>query len=346
MNRFSKILLCIGYFFLCFSEAHGKKYKVVLANLTDDFFGEVQAIQRIKKAAENLGWDCWVVNEYSKHPEVIRQLKPDFVISLHQEVKPHVNTAPHFLYIHHSLSTYLDKNGQLNTKRFPNILLYNGFIAVTPNIDPIKAAYVKTYKKPFYSVESVFSVPKRSFNASPKNRLCYWGSTWDKARGETYKPLYNLLDQTGYLDIYGPSWSWEKMHLKSYRGLLPVDDHTVVDKISECGLALVLHSPQHFKGGVPTSRIFEAASASAIIICDRHPFVVKNFGDSVFYIDPNQSADLVFKEIDSHVRWAQNNPAQAIIKANKAYAIFIQRFTLERELLKIATLFEKMKKEQ
>ena len=323
-----------------------RKYRVIIANLPEDFFGEVQAIHRIAKAARNLGWECRVVDEYSKHPECVADVQPDFVISLHQEVKPFKNTVPHFLYIHHALNVYLDKQSKLNTKQFPNILSYDGFIKVTPNVDPIRKAFVEKYKQPFYSVKSVFSVPQRNFNHALKLRLIYWGSTWDKARREYYKPFYALLDHSDYFDIYGPAWSWDKMGLTSYRGLLPIDDHTVVDKISEAGIALILHSHVHLKGGVPTSRIFEAAAASAVIICDHHPFVEKEFGDAVLYIDPNLEPENVFKQIDDHVKWIHANPDKAIELARRSHAIFMERFTLENELLKIGQMYESMSKKK
>jgi hypothetical protein len=324
------------------SKVSSPKYKVIIANLSEDFFGEVQSIQRIAAAVSNLGWEYRIIDEYSKHPECITEFQPHFVISLHQEVKPFTNTVPHFLYVHHALKVYLDKHGKLNTKRFPNILSYDGFIEVTPNINPIQRAFIAKHKKPFYSVKSILSVSNREFNDSLKRRLIYWGSTWDKARREYYKPFYDLLDQTKYFDIYGPKWSWEKMDLKSYRGMLPLDAHTVVNTISECGIALVLHSHEHIKGGVPTSRIFEAAAASAVIICDPHPFVKAHFGDAVLYIDPNQEPEKVFQQIDQYVKWVQNNPDKAMQLARRAHTIFVERFTLEKELEKIANLYEAM----
>ncbi len=341
---FACLMLCGANAVQCGKVEALPKYRVIIANLPEDFFGEVQAIHRIAKAIKNLGWECLVVDEYSKHPECIKAFNPHFVISLHQEVKPIPNTVPHFLYVHHALKVYLDKDQKLNTKQFPNILSYDGFIQVAPNIDPIQQAFTAKRKTPFKSVPSVFSVPLRPFNDQPKNRLIYWGSTWDKARREYYKPFYDLLDQTGYLDIYGPAWSWEKMNLASYRGLLPMDDHTVVDKISESGIALILHSHVHLKGGVPTSRIFEAAAASAVIICDEHPFVKQNFGDAVLYIDPNQAPEKVFAEIDGHVKWVQEHPVEALKLARKAYDIFATRFTLEGEMQKIGQMYEKLSK--
>ena len=109
-------------------------------------------------------------------------------------------------------------------------------------------------------------------------------------------------------------------------------------------LPLVLHSHEHIKGGVPTSRIFEAAAASAVIICDHHPFVEKEFGDAVLYIDPNQDPEAVFKQIDDHMKWVHANPDEAMALARRSHAIFMERFTLENELLKIGQMYEHMVK--
>ncbi len=240
---------------------------------------------------------------------------------------------------------YVNKEGVFRNKEYPNVLKYDGFLSVVPNADPIRLAYETLNNKPFYNVHTVFGVQTTDFKDTPKTRVCHWGCIWDKARGsEAYQRLYYMLDQTDYFDLYGHPSSWVKMNLKSYRGLLPVDDHTVVDTIANCGIALVLHSHEHIKGGVPTSRIFEAAAASAVIMCDHHPFVEKEFGDSVLYIDPNQAPEKVFAQIDAHVKWVHDNPAKAIELARRSYAIFMERFTLENELLKIAELYESMSK--
>jgi hypothetical protein len=79
-----------------------------------------------------------------------------------------------------------------------------------------------------------------------------------------------------------------------------------------------------------------------VIICDEHPFVKENFGDSVLYIDPNQAPEKVFAQIDGHVKWVREHPAEAMKLARKSYDIFAKRFTLEGELIKIAELYEKI----
>jgi hypothetical protein len=322
-------------------EKQRSKYRIIITN-HPAAFGEAQSAKRIAYAASCLGWEWAIVERIDQQPEYLDRLKPNFVISLREEIKP-IPGTPHFLYLHVPMFMYLNKDGALSTKAYPNVLAYDGFLSVVPDNKPVKEAYIKSKRQPFFNVNTVLSVTKTEFKYTPKKRLCYWGSTWDKARGsEHYRQLYQLLDKSGYFDIYGPEWSWRKMDLKSYRGMLPLDAHTVVDAISECGIALVLHSHEHIKGSVPTSRIFEAAAASAVIICDPHPFVKEHFSDAVLYIDPNQEPEKVFQQIDQYVKWVHNNPDKAMQLARRAHTIFTERFTLEKELEKIANLYETM----
>lgn len=321
------------------------KYRIIITN-HPAAFGEAQAAERIAHAASLLGWEWAIIENLDQQAHYVAKLKPNFVISLREENTP-VPGALHFLYLHVPMFMYLNKDGTLCTGGYPNILKYDGFLSVVPDASAVEKAYVRTQKKPFFSINTFFSVTKTNFQNTPKVRLCYWGSTWDNARGgEHYRKIYGLLDQTEYFEIYGAPISWEKLNLKSYLGMLPVDATSVVDKITKCGIALVLHSHEHIRGNVPTSRIFEAAAASAVIICDRHPFVEKEFGDSVLYIDPNQEPEKVFKQIDDHVQWIHANPSEAVALAQKSHTIFVEKFTLENELKKIADLYERVRLEK
>jgi hypothetical protein len=337
--------MLMGVNFILFGKSEpNSKYRVIVVK-HKFAFGEAQAVENIARAAANIGWDCRVILESDFCPEKINPVHPDFIISLREDISPLAGYV-NFLYLHVPMFMYLNKDETLCTRAYPNVLKYQGFLSIVPDASPVKIAYEALYKKPFYSVQTVFSVPKRKFNSSPKKRLCYTGGAlWDRNRsGQQYQQFYRLLDQTDYFDLFGPSKAWEKMNLKSYRGFLPVDDHTMVATIENCGIALVLHSHEHIRGGVPTSRIFEAAAASAVIICDHHPFVKKEFGDAVLYIDPNQAPEKVFAQIDAHVKWVHQNPDKAIELAKRSHAIFMERFTLENELLKISKLYESMLK--
>jgi glycosyltransferase involved in cell wall biosynthesis len=143
--------------------------------------------------------------------------------------------------------------------------------------------------------------------------------------------LYVLqaLDRRHLLSFYGKIAKWQNLD-QSYRGLLPFEADSIYHAIQKAGICLVLHSDHHIMMKFPTARIFEAAAASAYIISDKHPFVVKYFGDTVFYIDRNAPGDQIAKQIFRHIAWIKSNPIEAQKKAQAAHAIFARSFTLEQ----------------
>jgi phosphoglycerol transferase len=112
--------------------------------------------------------------------------------------------------------------------------------------------------------------------------------------------------------------------------------------MKKAGVALVLHSGSHLRSHTITSRIFEAAAASCVIICDEHKFVKDNFGDSVLYIDVTKSPEEIFKQIDTHMQWILANPEKAIELARRSHKIFVDNFTLEKEVDKIKKFYDRI----
>jgi spore maturation protein CgeB len=102
-----------------------------------------------------------------------------------------------------------------------------------------------------------------------------------------------------------------------------------------------MHRDTHLKAGAPSGRIFEAAAAAAVIISDKHPFVEKEFKNSVLYVD--QTRDDLFEQIDTHMRWIKENPEAAKTKALQAHKIFLEKFTLEEQLIRLYENFKTIK---
>lgn len=120
-----------------------------------------------------------------------------------------------------------------------------------------------------------------------------------------------------------------------YKGVIPFDGMSVFDRINEAGVALCLHRAEHLKHNVPSMRIFEAAAASAVIITESSNFAKRNFGDSVLYVNQDASdADKVI-QVSAHFQWIRSHPTEALALATQSNAIFNERFSLERLLVKI-----------
>lgn len=148
-----------------------------------------------------------------------------------------------------------------------------------------------------------------------------------RGKGDQMKALMKLSEMD-LLSVYGTEKDWELVG-RSYRGLLPFEADSVYQAIQDSGIALVLHSDVHYKAGIPTARIFEAAAAGAAIIADKHPFVIKNFGESVFYIDRQADYKKITMQILQHIDRIRKNPDQTRLMAKKANQIFREKFSLD-----------------
>ena len=151
--------------------------------------------------------------------------------------------------------------------------------------------------------------------------------------------MFSLLDQNDWLQVYGPEERWGFIP-HSLKGMLPFDGISIRKAIQEAGIALVLHSSRHLGIGAPSARVFEAAAASAVIISDMHPFIMREFGGSVLYVDHRKNGEEMFKQIKSHMEWIRLHPEEAKELAYRSHKIFLEKFTLESELLKLSDFFE------
>lgn len=156
--------------------------------------------------------------------------------------------------------------------------------------------------------------------------VVYVGSNWD---GERHRQFFCMLDHSGLLSVHGRADRWSFIE-KSYRGPLPFDGQSVGSALARAGIALCLHTPIHIGTALPTMRPFEAAMAGAVIIADRHPFIEREFGDSVLYVE-TRDAVLQVEGVHRHIDWVNRNPTAALDKARRAHAV-AGRFSLERLL--------------
>jgi hypothetical protein len=104
-----------------------------------------------------------------------------------------------------------------------------------------------------------------------------------------------------------------------------------LERMWSAGVAFVLHGDDHLRFGTSSSRIFEGAAVSCVLICDRHPFITKNFDASVLYVDHTLSPTEMFRQIDGHMRWILNHLGEAIELARRFHALFAEKFPLENE---------------
>ena len=121
------------------------------------------------------------------------------------------------------------------------------------------------------------------------------------------------------------------------------DENEFRQGMREAGIVLILNSQYNLYLGTPAARVFEAAAASTMIISDLHPFIIREFGDAILYVNQNQPTEALYAQINGHLEWIISHPQEAEAMAKKAHAIFIEKFTIEKQLESLSELHEQIK---
>ena len=349
---FSFLLIILSFFgytvfersYFDFSSVSPERKKVRMLVLHRSGTGEKESIARMKIASERLGWECYACSSnpsfWKKHllrnpiQRVIDAVKPDFTLNF--QCKDRFAEGINFVSLASGVHLYFGEEGTLDAKK---LTAFDGFLPTFQEIDLLKEQ-VARLGIPFHGMVWLFTCPFQPYQELEPKRLFYCGSNWDKTRkGMEYRQLFTLLDESKEVDIYGPSNAWQFLN-NNYRGSLPFDGTSLMRKMQEAGIVLILHSDSHIKGNSPTGRIFEAAAASCVIISDLHPFVMKEFGDSVLYVDQTQDPSALMKQIESRLEWIRSNPQKAKEMARLAHQIFEECFTLEKQLLRLYEIYQ------
>lgn len=265
-------------------------------------------------------------------------MQPDFILTIDRQV-PAIAVAPNFLVLDQSSANYITTDLTNKPKLInPEHYQFKGLLPAFKEIDLLKQAYESSGKK-YLGFNWRPTVQRTDFKAQLPQRLFYpGGDISDNTRStEKYKEVFSKLDATGYFEVYGSKDRW--LHTpKSYRGSIPFDGTSMLKINNKAGITLIFHARDHLNTGTPTGRIFEAVAANTVIISDRNPYVIDNFGDNVLYIDVDQDAAGIFKQIDQHMQWIFAHPVQAQQMAERCHRIFLQRFTLEEQLQRLLAI--------
>ena len=251
--------------------------------------------------------------------EIERKFKPDIIFELNPTSASQID-CKRVLFLHHNFNLY-NFLQSLPSEKYD--------ILVVP--DSIDKAVKKIWKGKI--IEGYPSHANLGLNQIEKLKIFYCGFIkYDLRRGQgSQKIALMRLDQDKILDIYGGPEDWKFLKY-SYRGLLPFEPLSIYEAIRKSGISLILHSDMHFSSGIPTARIFEAVAANSIIITDRHPFIVKNFGDNVLYIDRGANARSLYDQINTHFEWIKKNEQIVNEKIESCYEIFKSKYSLDTNL--------------
>lgn len=304
---------------------------------------EDEVIARLKVAAKKLGLRCIEIAADGRMIEppktIVTGKDVDFVLHLHFET-PKAYDAFSFVALWNPLQFYYDYQHGKYRQYAENIASHDdalscdshGADAQYERLIAHDATRLPPLFKLYHSLADPIIAPRPGIK-----KLFYTGINWEKlGKGKSrHQALLELLDETGDLKIYGPRSLygvklWDDF--KSYIGPLPFDGISVVKEIADAGIVLALSSEAHKDAEMMSNRLFEGLAAGAVVISDENPFARRHFGDALLYIDSSLPTDEVFTQIRQHLQWMRTHDAEAVALAQKAQAIFKERYTLDASL--------------
>lgn len=326
------------------------KYKVVI--ITNNG-GERSYVDYFKYAAEKKGWEVDIhFNQTLGHEDEILKFDPDFIlfspytnndeldmrIYSHRSKKYILALSPIELMVgdkFNKYNPYITKGNSFNKL----MTLSHGILTASKEVDFYRMIF-NNAKKPFNGLQILPLAPGLESEPAEPRSLMWMSGGWDKFRSSsTYKDFIKLIGENIPLKVYGHHYAASFLKPGIYDGYIP-SSLEVIPTIRDNGVYLLTHSQQHIKAKTPTLRVFEAVAANAIVISDKHPFVMENFGDSILYFDQNSDSKTMYNQVKAHMDWIKNNPEEAKLKAAKAHQIFLDKFTLDKDLVRIAKMHE------
>lgn len=295
-----------------------------------NYVGDREIAWRIKIAGERLGWNVFLDEESGNQ---LNYQNLDWVICMLPDNSISDLPCPNYLMVFHPFY-YLDESRALRSV----YERYDGYLLTINDRQTLQEGLNKKNKK-FHHVKfypTIYSVPyKKLILHDLVVMIPVWGN---RLCDPKFGTLYKLLSLSGFAKFYGIHYN-PNTDRQNYMGSIPFDGKSVIDILQKHGIVLVFHSEIHNNEGIPSGRIFEAAAASAVIISDDNAFVKKYFGDSVFYIDTSvSSGEDIFQQIEDHLFKIFQNPNKALKMARRAHQIFIDNFTMEKQLINLEAM--------
>lgn len=327
------------------------RYKIVVLMSKNSHYSLRTTAKRLHETAIKIGWESYLLEDYKPNIVSIKNINPDFVISLIVDQDLDGEKTSHNIYAYLLLSSKKYFGGIFSFKpefrenKYPHLDKIDGFLCGFKNIVFLKD-YLESKGKKFYGFRSFAYVPKTSFQNIKQDKLLYYGTNLDKFRSSNkFKMIFTNLHNSNLLSVYGPYDIWGYLG-SSMKGEIKEDNNAILNMIRRYGISLIIHSRMQNLDGIPSSRIFESIASSAIVISDKNSFVEKNFGNSILYINVERPANKIYHEILDHIVWVKNNPSKAKEKSKNAHKILSSKFTTEIELIKIAKMHERIMKDR
>jgi hypothetical protein len=282
---------------------------------------ETQCIAWMRLAAARRGHDLHAC----RTSDALAAWAPDFALVFSPSL-PKLTDVPTYGLILDFRDHWLSEPARL-----ANLYTYDGYLALSDRLhrfvrDALDAAGRDEPVGRFYPSALDPGAPPLPETAFERPRLAYFGINWEERR----RGMFARLARRPWMELYGPAPAWAFLDTPAYKGAVPFDAYSVVERYRAAGIGLVVLSDPHLADDCTTNRIFEICAAGALAIVPRMPWYERAFGDSVLYFRQQRGDNIAADEIAAHVEWAAAHPREAAAMAARAHEIFVRELSLDR----------------
>ncbi len=257
----------------------------------------------------------------------VEAFNPDFAIVL-SRTQARLTRCPTYLAINEPASVYLREPGL-----FLSVLTFDGYLALADSLrgflkNALHGIGRKEEVGEYYNTSARFdggSEPVRKALLEGKGRLTYFGTNWDGRRISFFKSLGQWED----VELYGRKEAWEQHKIPNYKGEVTFDGFSLHEIYRRNGIGLNIQGDHHVYEDVISNRVFEITAVGAVCLSARMPWLEKNYGDSLYYFEQEQSDLRLLENIRALLDHIHAHPEEAWEKAQKARRIFEEKFALD-----------------
>jgi len=320
-------------------------YKIAIITNYEARFGCRAFAERVEKAASNIGWTAKAFNDLSEDLAQIKEFNPDFILSTNFNINfpPKFHEFKIYAGLYQPFYEYFEEGINIYPKPKANIIKninkVDGYLISFGPLSIIKELVEGNGRK-FYGIKSYKSAQTIECTAPEPKSLLYYARHMDRANvSQKYKMLFQKLTEIGLLNVYGPRDMWT--YISNARVKLDYNSTNAhIEDIKGYGISLVVENKKKVRESVPSGRFFESVAACNLVISSQNDFIVKNFGKTVLYFNPDQSAKEIYNTIVNHLKWIKANPEAAKNLVLESHKLFKDNFALEHELKKVAQMHE------
>src|SRR5262249_51441426 len=219
---------------------------------------EEQCVLHTTRAAKLLGHvaiECKNTQDVLKH-------EPDLVLSL-AAIAPKLTHVPTYGLLHEWRDFWLR-----DPRFLSHLYTYDGLFTLSDTLREFASHLLFAARRDAdigYFYPTCLGPDWDKLPSLSAARLAYFGSNWDSRR----TTLFQLLGDEPWLDIYGPERGWEFLRGRAYRGSVPLDGVSVLERYHAGGVGLCILSDNHLADDSISNRVFEISAAGAVTIAPR-----------------------------------------------------------------------------